>query len=89
LKLLSQAKVLVGNSSAGLIEAPSLNVTTVNVGPRQQGREKAKSVIDTGYDQKQIKNTVAKGLKTNLKKVANPYGDGKTTERVLNFLSSL
>lgn len=89
LELLAQAKILVGNSSSGLIEAPSLAVTTVNVGPRQKGREKAKSVIDVDYDQKQIENAIAKGLKTKIAKVVNPYGDGKTTPRVIKFLKSL
>ena len=89
LKLLSRTKVLIGNSSAGLIEAPSLNLPAVNIGPRQTGREQAKNVINVGYDKNQIARAINKGLNWQLKNVINPYGDGKTAERVLKFLKNL
>ena len=89
LELLDQAKVLIGNSSAGLIEAPSLNLPFVNIGPRQSGREQAKNVINVGYDQKQITKAVSQTLGWHLSNVNNPYGDGQTAQRVLKFLKSL
>ena len=69
LKLLSEARVLVGNSSAGLIESPSLNLPVVNIGPRQKGREKAKNVIDVGYKTKAIEKAISKALGMRLKNI--------------------
>ncbi len=89
LALLSQAKVLVGNSSTALIEAPALKLPAVNIGSRQKGRERGNSVIDSGYEKKQVEAAIAKALKMKLSKVINPYGDGKTTVRVIKFLNSL
>src|SRR3989344_15802 len=89
LQLLTKARVLIGNSSAALIEAPALKLPAVNIGPRQLGRERGNNVIDSGYEQKQIKIMVAEALKMKLSKVVNPYGDGKTTQRVIKFLNSL
>ena len=89
LELLDQAKVLIGNSSAGLIEAPSLNLPAVNIGPRQNGRKKAINVINVGYDKKQIIQAITKVLTWQLKNITNPYGDGQTAERVLKFLKNL
>jgi len=89
IKLLSQANVLVGNSSAGLIEAPSLKLGVVNVGPRQKGREKGPNVIDVDYDKKKIKLAIEKAMRLSGKKMTNPYGDGKTTERMIKFLKQL
>ena len=89
LKLLSKAKVLVGNSSSGIIEAPSFNLPFVNIGPRQSGREQAKNVINVSYDKNQIARAIEKGLNWRLKNITNPYGDGHTAERVLKFLKNL
>jgi UDP-N-acetylglucosamine 2-epimerase len=86
---LSGARVLIGNSSAGLIEAPSLNLATVNVGPRQDGREQAKNVLNVDYNRKQISKAISKALGWRLKNVTNPYGDGQTAPRVLKFLKGL
>lgn len=89
LKLLNQSKVLVGNSSAGMIESPSLGITVVNIGPRQMGREKASNVIDVPYDEDLILEAVREALLIKNKPVKNPYGDGKTSKRVLKFLKKL
>ncbi len=86
---LNQTRVLIGNSSAGLIEAPSLNLPVVNVGPRQRGREQAKNVINVDCNRKQIVKAVSKALGWRLNNVKNPYGDGRTGERVIKFLKSL
>ena len=47
--------VIVGNSSSGILEAPSLKVPTLNIGSRQDGRLRARSIIDSGYGFKEIK----------------------------------
>ncbi len=89
LKLLNQSKVLVGNSSAGMIESPSLGIAVVNIGPRQEGRERASNVIDVPYDQDLILEAVRGALREKNKRVKNPYGDGKTSKRVIKFLKRL
>ncbi len=89
LKLLTKARVLIGNSSAGLIEAPALNLPTVNIGPRQKGREQAKNVINVDYNRKQIVKAISKALGWRLNRLKNPYGDGKTSPKVIKFLKSL
>lgn len=91
LQLLQEAKVLVGNSSSGLLEALNLELPVVNVGLRQQGRLKAKNVIDADYKALKIKAAVKKALfnksfRNGLKSAKNPYGDGQTAARVLKFL---
>ena len=89
LKLLSQARVLVGNSSAGLIESPSLGLPVVNVGPRQKGRERTKNVVDANYKARAIEKAVRKALGMRLKNLKNPYGDGQTADRVIKFLKKI
>jgi len=89
LRLLSEARVLVGNSSAGLIESPSLDLPVVNIGSRQKGREKAKSIIDVGYKKKAIEKSISKALGMRLNNIKNPYGDGKTSARVVKFLKKI
>lgn len=89
LNLLLGARVLLGNSSCGLIEAPTLNLPAVNIGPRQKGREQTKNVINVDYNRKKIMKAISKALSLRLKNIKNPYGDGKTSERVIKFLKSL
>ncbi len=89
LKLLNQARVLIGNSSSALIEAPSLGLPAVNIGPRQKGREKAENVIDADYDEKAIIQAIKLALARKPAAGINPYGDGKTSERVIKFLETL
>ena len=57
LSILNSAKAIVGNSSAGLIEAAALRVPCVNIGPRQAGREKPKNVVSCGYGQANIQKS--------------------------------
>lgn len=89
LQLLGQARVLIGNSSSGLIEAPAFNLPAVNIGPRQKGREQAKNVINADYNRKQIVKAISKALGWRLNHLKNPYGDGKTSTRVVKFLKRL
>ena len=89
LKLLNQSKVLVGNSSAGMIESPSLGITVVNIGPRQEGRERASNVIDVSYDEDLILEAIREALLVKNKVVKNPYGDGKTSKRVIKLLKGV
>lgn len=81
---------VVGNSSSGIIEAPSLKVGTINIGDRQKGRIKAKSVIDCQPTTKSIRQAFRKLYSNNfpacLREVRNPFGDGRSSQRVVRIL---
>lgn len=94
ISLLKEASVLVGNSSSGIIEAPSFNLPVVNIGTRQEGRERAENVIDAGYQRDLIKKAIQKALfntdfQEKVKMCKNPYGDGKTSEKITSILSDI
>jgi GDP/UDP-N,N'-diacetylbacillosamine 2-epimerase (hydrolysing) len=83
---------VIGNSSSGLIEAPTFNIGTVNIGDRQKGRIKAESVVDCLPTVSSIKDALTKLYSTNfnkkLKSVKNPYGEGETSERILGIIKT-
>jgi UDP-hydrolysing UDP-N-acetyl-D-glucosamine 2-epimerase len=94
LSLMRIASVMVGNSSSGIIEAPSFGLPVVNIGSRQEGRQRAENVIDVDYDKEQIKAAIKKALydedfKEKVKKCKNPYGDGKAGVRIADILSKV
>lgn len=73
LHLLKHAECLIGNSSSGIIEAPSLGVPTVNIGNRQKGRVRAESVIDVACDSTQISGAINWAQAHKGEKSTNPY----------------
>jgi UDP-hydrolysing UDP-N-acetyl-D-glucosamine 2-epimerase len=91
--LLQHATLFLGNSSSGIMETASFALPTVNIGMRQQGRERARNVIDTPPDATSILSAVHKAessaFQTSLKGMANPYGDGRAAERIVNVLTTL
>lgn len=94
LSLLSHAAVLVGNSSSGILEAPSFKLPAVNIGPRQHGRLRATNVIDVDFDRAAIVAAMRKALgdppfRAQLAECRNPYGDGHTAERTVGILRRL
>lgn len=94
LGLVRSVSAMVGNSSSGLIEAPSLGLPVVNIGTRQSGRERANNVIDVGYDRLQIKAAIERCLCDQdfikiAKKCSNPYGDGKASHRIVEVLANI
>jgi len=90
LSLLQYVDGVVGNSSSGLLEAPSFKIGTVNIGDRQAGRLKAKSVIDCSPDKESISRAINKvfseRLKNMLSSVKNPYGDGNASTKIIEIL---
>lgn len=82
LSAMKHCQVMIGNSSSGLYEAPSLKVPFVNVGVRQQGRLVADSVVSCSAYSKDIKAAVAKAKNLDCSKTINPYGDGKAAGRI-------
>jgi len=89
--LLRVAKALVGNSSCGIAEAPSLNLPVVNIGERQAGREKMSNVIDIGYKKNEIIQAIKKAM--NMKEEIDPkdmpyYMDG-SEQNITEVLSEI
>ncbi|HUG38764.1 MAG TPA: UDP-N-acetylglucosamine 2-epimerase, partial [Candidatus Limnocylindrales bacterium] len=91
--LLREADVMVGNSSSGLIEAPSFGLPVVNVGSRQRGRLRAANVIDVGYGREEIaagiRRALEPGFRESLRGLVNPYGDGRAAPRIAEVLASV
>lgn len=81
---------VVGNSSSGLTEVPSLGTGTINIGDRQRGRLKAKSVIDCSPDREAIeaalRHLYSRAFQATLPTVHNPYGDGGASDRIVQVL---
>jgi GDP/UDP-N,N'-diacetylbacillosamine 2-epimerase (hydrolysing) len=90
LSCLAQVDGVVGNSSSGLIEAPSFNVGTVNIGARQDGRLSAPSVINCEPERREIGAAIDKLFSadfcTALAKVNNPYGEPGATEKIVSVI---
>lgn len=87
---LRYAKFVIGNSSSGIIEAPSFHIPTINIGDRQKGRIQAKTVINCEPEKGSIISAIEKALTDDFKSMAekaeNPYGDGKTSERIVDTI---
>lgn len=92
--LLQHAKILIGNSSSGIHEAASFKLPAINIGTRQNGRLKPRNVINATYNRKDIYNKIKfcmynkKFLKI-IKFLKNPYGDGKSSLRIVKILSEI
>ena len=83
---------VIGNSSSGIIEAPSFKIGTINIGDRQKGRLKSKSVIDCEPTEKSIKKAIeilySRDFQNILPSVVNPYGEGNATEKIIEVLKN-
>jgi len=86
---LAGAKAVVGNSSAGLIEAAVLGCACVNIGPRQAGRETPSNVVECKYGLRPVKAALKKALSLDLRRGRHPYGDGQAGERIAAWLASV
>ena len=77
--------MVIGNSSSGIVEVPSFNKPTINIGDRQKGRIQANSVINCKPIEADIEKALNKALKFK-KEVINPYGDGKTSDKMVRII---
>jgi GDP/UDP-N,N'-diacetylbacillosamine 2-epimerase (hydrolysing) len=91
LSCLNHVDGVVGNSSSGLMEAPSFGKGTINIGDRQRGRLKAESVINCDPEKESIVAAIqrlySKEFQLKLETVQNPYGEGGASERVVEALN--
>ena len=86
LGMLKKAGFIIGNSSSGFIESPSLGVPSINTGHRQDGRKRASSVIDCEGTVEGIKEAIEKTKQIDWGKVVNPYFRTGTVERIVRTL---
>lgn len=91
--MMAVAGAMVGNSSSGLIEAPSFRLPVVNIGTRQRGRVRGANVIDAGYDRDDITRAIHTALspdfRTRLDGAANPYGTGHAAPAIVERLKTV
>jgi len=83
---------IVGNSSSGLLEAPSFKIGTVNIGDRQRGRIRSESVVDCDSSMESILSSIRKiyshPFKEKLISIENPYGNGDTSTKIAKTISN-
>lgn len=93
LSTLQYVDLVIGNSSSGLLEVPSFNIPTIDIGDRQKGRIKAESVISCNEGIKEIKAAFELGLSNSFiekcNSVKNPYDQGNSSEHILTVLKNL
>jgi len=87
--LLKGAKLIVGNSSAGLIEAAVCRTPAVNIGPRQGGRETPNSVVSCAYGKRQTAQAIKQALQLDHQKLRHPYGRGRAGQAIADTLASI
>jgi UDP-N-acetylglucosamine 2-epimerase (non-hydrolysing)/GDP/UDP-N,N'-diacetylbacillosamine 2-epimerase (hydrolysing) len=90
--LLRSASFFLGNSSSGIMETPSFALPAVNIGIRQQGRERARNILDAPADTQAILSAAAQArgesFRMSLEGMPNPYGDGAAAEKITEVLTS-
>lgn len=93
LSVMKQVTAVVGNSSSGILEAPSARTTTINIGDRQKGRIQAESIINCKAKKEDITSAFdlvkSDAFREKIKKVVNPYGNGTASTQIVKILRSL
>ncbi len=88
LRLIKNSECLIGNSSVGIRECAFLGIPVVNIGSRQNGRQRAKNVIDCSYNKKKIKNAILKHLEHGHYDSEFIYGDGYAGYKIADILAT-
>lgn len=89
LKLLLNAKMLIGNSSVGIRECAYLGVPVINLGSRQNRRDRGNNVIDTNYDTASIDAAIQQWLHSERPKPSTVYGGGDAGKQIANLLATI
>jgi len=94
INLYRNVNALIGNSSSGIHETPTMGIPAINIGNRQNGRERAENVIDVANE----KNAIIAGIQKALydiefiemvRNIENPYGTGNSAEKIVNILREI
>lgn len=92
LSAIKNVDIVIGNSSSGIIEVPTLKKPTINIGDRQKGRIYAKSIINCNPNRNEIREAISYALsvpfQNSLKKTTNPYGTGNSSVKIVDALSN-
>ena len=93
LSALKYVDAVVGNSSSGIVEAPSFKIATINIGNRQRGRIRASSILDVDVNEDKIFNAIQRiytsEFREILKGTTNPYGQGNSSHKVVHVLKQV
>jgi UDP-N-acetylglucosamine 2-epimerase (non-hydrolysing)/GDP/UDP-N,N'-diacetylbacillosamine 2-epimerase (hydrolysing) len=94
LSLLKSCDVMIGNSSSGIIEAPSFQIPVINIGNRQKGRERSDNIIDVDSFHEDIRKSIEFALndtkfKQKIRSCTNKFGDGKASEGIVKILKEM
>jgi GDP/UDP-N,N'-diacetylbacillosamine 2-epimerase (hydrolysing) len=92
--LMRRASCMLGNSSAGILEAPLLKLPVINVGNRQKGRMHAENVEFVAHDVDAIQLAVRRAIfdseyRRRVERCMNPYGDGRSSNRIAEILATI
>jgi len=92
--LMRRASCMVGNSSSGILEAPLLKIPVINIGNRQRGRMHSENVEFVSHNKAEIIMALKKAIYNQtyrdiVSRCSNPYGDGKSSKRIADILSSI
>jgi UDP-hydrolysing UDP-N-acetyl-D-glucosamine 2-epimerase len=88
-RLASGGGLLVGNSSAGLIEAAALRLPVVDVGPRQNGRERPTNVVHSLEGESNLREAIVRARGIDRRSITHPYGDGHAGVRIAECLAAI
>lgn len=89
LRLIYNSLCLVGNSSVGIRECSFLGIPVVNIGSRQQGRERGRNVIDVAHDRDEISEAIRRQAANGRHPPEHIYGDGRAGERIADLLATI
>ena len=94
INLYRNVNALIGNSSSGIHETPTIKIPAINIGNRQQGRERSINVIDVPHEKNAIIQAINKVLDDkvflgNIKNSQNPYGNGTSSEKIVTILKTI
>jgi len=94
LSLMKSVDIMIGNSSSGIIEAPSFKLPVINIGNRQQGRERSENIIDVKPRKEEILEAVDfafnnKDFLSRVKRCKNKFGDGKAAQKIVKIFKDI
>ena len=91
--MVKNCNIVIGNSSSGVIEIPSLRVAVLNIGNRQDGRLKSEAIINCPPKRNKIIKNIEKLLtpmmRKKIKKIKNPYDNGDAPQKIVNILEKI